>query len=193
MGIDIFDEGYDDLVEDELDYESDDSPPEYDINETRSKFRRPSVDRTTWDALPPEDQALWDKLSAKARFSILNYGRKRGQGRNAKSNPTKVKFMDTTDGEKENDPPSADENEDKTELSINKTTKSPHPGDPRRLLSQTNSKRKVKMARFSTTRSNQVRALKLISILPLNFAFQLPMLSTCTSSQGINGASRGAS
>ena len=157
MGIDIFDEGYDDLVEDELDYESDDSHPEYDINETRSKFRRPSVDRTTWDALPPEDQALWDKLSAKARFSILNYGRKRGQGRNAKSNPTKVKFMDTTDGEKENDPPSADENEDRTELSINKTTKSPHPGDPRRLLSQPNPKRKVKMARFSTTRSNQAK------------------------------------
>ena len=142
------------------DDESDDMPDltddlddiRYDVHKNRSKFKRPTVDKSTWSALSDDDKKLWDELSSKGRYSILQYGK--SLVNKDKKVSTRVKMADTEPRDDEEDSSDEPEGDDKvgdasnTTLTVNKASKKGHAGDIRNLLgTKTSSDRTVKMAR----------------------------------------------
>lgn len=110
--------------------ECDLDPQDLLIHEARRRSFGPRLNKDTWDALPPTDQTAWDTLSDEAKGKILAYKQQRDTQRASSRSVNQHLSHD----------PSADDDtpvstEPLSDLKINETKGTTHPGNVNRVLS----------------------------------------------------------
>jgi hypothetical protein len=114
------------------------------------------MNKDTWSSLDPSTQKLWDSIDDKDKAAILNYSSKRAEKR-ASNKESRTANVHQVTGEDTDDDEESDKSDSQPEVQVNVTEQEAneakgkaHPGDIRRVLGSSKTKKDNKSKSRST-------------------------------------------
>ena len=125
------------------------------VNKQARRVPGTIMNKETWSALSEQGKATWDQLSDQDKRKILTYASKRGEKPRATTN-AHVMEVDADDQTYQTDTEDVpDEGLGVNNTNLGRAKSEAHPGDPRRMMGETNNQTAmVKFAQWNTVHNN---------------------------------------